>query len=116
MKERTLNRILNTIVGLPFNAVTLRIPHGTPFRVRTTESTKNFRKAQVRDSKVLIPTGASAVVDLPSEEIDIKDWREKGKSRQPGASIVIGDEKVNLNSGNNQIYTSSGVEIVYKRE
>lgn len=117
MKERTLGKIVKAITGLPFSAVSVKIPEGKTFTAETYETTRNFRKAQIRGDRVKIPTGASANVTVGTEEIDIKDWRGKGANRHPGASVIIGDgEPAKLDSKNDRVSTPGGVEIVYQRD
>jgi len=115
MKEISIRRIAEALISLPFGAVVVRIPEKTPFEVETTERSINFRKAKVRGNRVDIPTGATVRVNISGEEIEIKDWRGR-TGRTWGASIKMGEEKADLNSKKNQVFSPNGVEIIYKRE
>lgn len=113
MKENRINRVIDAFIHLPFSAVIVRIPENTSFTVETTEPNRNFRTAKVKGSKIEIPSGATVKVDIPGEEIEIKDWRGRTGHTQ-GASIKVGEQKVDLNSKNSQVITPTGVELVYE--
>lgn len=115
MKEINIRRIAEALISMPFGAVVVRIPGNIPFEVETTERSRNFRKAKVRDSRVEIPTGATVKLKIPGEEIEIIDWGGR-PTHTPGASIKMGGKKADINSKNRQVISPNGVEINYKRE
>jgi hypothetical protein len=114
MSERPLVNVIKSLITLPFGAVVVRIPGDKSFIVETTERTRNFKTARSNKKGVEIPTGASASIITSSEEIDIKDWRER-PGHTPGASIRVDGVQNSINTQNNKVITPKGVEIIYKR-